>query len=202
MLFDLGKSVISKYNIQNFITSFDPIPFEQIKLSEQIMGEMVLVEGGIIGSPYHPKHAFYKFDKLGNEMHIFGERPVSDITYSDIEIVDAYRSVLTSNSIDKVAVCYYRTDLIEIYDKDGKLEKRIHGPEHSYPYYKGYTDGGMIYSKTIPGKSRDAYYSTVSVKENICVLFNGKDPDEAGYNILANRTFVFAWDGTPQKNMN
>ncbi|MDR1583520.1 MAG: TolB-like 6-bladed beta-propeller domain-containing protein [Prevotellaceae bacterium] len=199
MLFDLGKSIISKYNIRDFVDSSDPTPFEQIKLSEQIMGEMVLVEDGIIGSPYHPKHAFYKFDKSGNEMRIFGERPVSEITYSNIEIVDAYRSVLTSNSIDKVAVCYYWTDLIEIYDKDGKLKKRIHGPEHFYPYFKGYTDRGMIYTKTIPGKSRDAYYSPVSVGGNIFVLFNGKNPNEAGYNILAKRIFVFDWDGTPRK---
>jgi hypothetical protein len=199
MLFDLGKSIISKYNILDFMDSVDPSPFEQIKLSEGIMSEMVLVEDGIIGSPYHPEHAFYKFDKSGNEIRIFGERPVSDITYSNVEIVDAYRSVLTSNSIDKVAVCYYWTDLIEIYDKDGKLKKRIHGPDHFYPHFKGYTDGGMIYSKTIPGTSRDAYYSPVSVGENIFVLFNGKDPNEAGYNILADRIFVFGWDGTPRK---
>jgi hypothetical protein len=199
MLFDLGKSIISKYDIRDFVASSDPFPFEQIKLNEGIMSEMVLVEDGIIGSPYHPEYAFYKFDKSGNNVNSFGERPVSDITYSDIEIVSAYRAGLTSNSIDKVAVCYYWTDLIEIYAKDGKLEKRIHGPEHFYPHFKGFTEGGMIYSKTIPGQSRDAYYSPVSVGENIFVLFNGKDPDEAGYNILANRIFVFGWDGTPQK---
>lgn len=198
-LFDLGKSAISKYNVSDFVTSMTPSSYERIKLSEPIMSEVVLVEDGIIGSPYHPEYAYLKFDKSGNKIGTFGERPVSDITYSDIEIVDAYRSVLTSNRKDKVAVCYYWTDLLEIYDKSGKLEKRIHGPEHFYPHFQGYNDGGMMYSKTIPGKSRDAYYCPVSVGEQIFVLFNGKNPDKEGYNILADRIFVFGWDGTPHK---
>ena len=115
------------------------------------------------------------------------------------EIVEAYRPVLTSNLTDKVAVCYYWTDLIEIYDKEGKLDKRIHGPEHIYPHFEGHIDGEMSFSKTVPGRSRDAFYCPVSVGDNIFVLFNGKFPNEEGYNVLANQIFVFDWDGKPQK---
>lgn len=199
VIFDLGMSAISTYLMSDFVNSSTPSPYERIQLNEPIMSEVVLVEDGIIGSPYHPEYAYFKFDKAGNKIGAFGERPVSDITYSDIEIVDAYRSVLASNGRDKVAVFYYWTDLLEIYDKSGKLETRIHGPEHFYPHFQGYNDGGMIYSKTIPGKSRDAYYSPVSVGEQLFVLFNGKDPDQKNYTILADRILVFGWDGTPQK---
>lgn len=201
-LYDMGTSTISKFTISDFASSTDPTPYEQKTLSENILSEVIFLGDNIIGSPFHPQHPFYIFDKNGNKAGTFGAYPVSDISYSDAEKVSAYQSILTSNSVDKIAICYFWTDLIEIYTKEGVLENRIHGPEHFFPHFKEIKVEEATSSTTIPGISRDAYYSPVSVGEYIFVLFNGKYPGKLGYNILADQIFVFNWDGVPQRIYN
>lgn len=199
ILYDLGTSTVSKFDIGEFISSPKPMAYERFKLSEQIMGGIVIAGNQIIGSPYNPQYPFSKFDSKGNKTGTFGAYPESDITYSDIEITGAYYSGITSNPDGKVAVCYFWTDLIDIYNNDGTLEKRIHGPEHYYPRFEGVNDGNMSFSRAIPGKARDAYYYPTTVGEDFFVCFNGKTMEEEGYNINAGHIFVFGWDGTPKK---
>lgn len=55
--------------------------------------------------------------------------PNNNISYTDTEKLDAYYMNFISNGMNKFAICYCMTDLIEFYDFNGNLHKRIHGPE-------------------------------------------------------------------------
>lgn len=198
-IFDMGTSVISQFTIDEFITNPIPIPFKRIKLNEQVYGEVSLLGDEIIGSLYRAEYPLSVFDETGKQSKEFGSYPICDITYTNIEIRDAYRSIITTNQIDKVAVCHFWTDLIDIYNKNGVLEKRIHGPEHFLAHFKEYTDGNIITSRAEKGTYRDAFYSPTSVGDSFFVLYNGKFVDEKDYNLLATQIFVFGWDGTPEQ---
>lgn len=198
-IFDMGTSVISKFTLDEFLANPEPVPFQRIKLNEQIFSEVNLLGDEVIGSLYRPEYPLYIFDETGKQSKGFGSYPVCDITYSNVEIIDAYRSIVTTNQVDKVAVCHFWTDLIDIYNKEGVLEKRIHGPEHFQAHFKEYTDGNVITSRAEKGTYRDAFYSPVSVGDSFFVLYNGKFVEEKGYNLLATQIFVFGWDGSPEQ---
>lgn len=198
-IFDMGTSIISKFTLNEFITNPAPVPFQRIKLNEQVFSEVNLLDDKIIGSLYRPEYPLYVFDETGKQSSGFGSYPVCDITYTNVEIIDAYRSIVTTNQVDKVAVCHFWTDLIDIYNKEGILEKRIHGPECYLAHFKEHIDGNVVTSRAEKGTYRDAFYSPVSVGDSFFVLYNGKMVDEKGYNLLATQIFVFGWDGTPQQ---
>ena len=201
VIFDMATSILSKYSIAEFISNQEPIASERIKLTEQLFSGVSFLGKDMIGSMYRPEYPLYIFNSNGETIKEFGAYPVSDITYTDIEIIDAYRSVITTNLTDRVAVCHYFTDLIDIYNKEGALEKRIHGPEHIFPHFKEYVDGNIVSSKAVKGTYRDAFYSPVSVGEDFFVLYNGKSVEEKGYNLLAKEIFVFGWDGKPKQRI-
>lgn len=199
IIFDMITSIVSKYSIEEFINNPDPKAFEKIKIEEQVMSEINLLGNEMIGSLYRPEHPLYLFDKNGKKTKGFGAYPISNITYSDVEIVEAYRSIFTTNQNDKVAVCHFWTDLIDIYSKEGNLLKRLHGPKHIFPHFKEYNNGNIVTAKAERGTHQDAFYSPVNVGEDFFVLYNGKSLEEPEYNILSKQIFVFGWDGTPKQ---
>lgn len=198
-IFDMGTSLVSKFTIEEFLTNPEPKPFQQIRLDAQVFSEVSLLDNEIIGSLYKPESPLFLFNKDGQKVKEFGAYPISEITYTNVEIIDAYRSIITTNQKDKVAVCHFWTDLIDIYDKNGNLEKRLHGPEHFFPHFKEYIDGNVITTQPVKGTYKDAFYSPTSVGDEFFVLYNGKSLEEPGYNLLAKQIFVFNWDGTPQR---
>lgn len=198
-IFDMGTSLVSKFTIEEFSTNPNPNPFQQIKLDAQVFSEVSLLGDEFIGSLYRPESPLYLFNNKGEKVKEFGAYPISKITYTDVEIIDAYRSIITTNKKDKVAVCHFWSDLIDIYDKNGNLENRLHGPEHFFPHFKEYIEGNIITTQPVKGKYKDAFYSPISVGDEFFVLYNGKSLEEAGYNLLAKQIFVFSWNGIPKK---
>jgi hypothetical protein len=198
-VYDMMTTVVSRYVPKEFISNPVPTPVQQVKLSERIFSKMAFLGDHIIGSPYHPKYPFYLFSKNGEKTGTFASYPISGLTYSDVEIVEAYRADIVTNRNDKVAFCYNFTDLIEIYDKNGTLKKRIHGPGKFFPHFKEFTDGVMITAKPVEEKYRAAFYSPVNIGDHFFVLYNGRNIRDKGFTMLAQQILVFDWDGNPIK---
>ena len=199
-LYDMATSTVFSYSIPEFTLNADPIPARRYQLKESyIFSELAeLSNGQLVASTNKPEAPCYLFDKQGEKVKNLGEYPVGPEKYTDIERADAYRAILTSNNKDKIAVCHFFTDLIDIYNKEGKLEKRLFGPDHFYTRFTEYHDGKRIGSKPDPNNYRDAFYSPVSVDEHFFVLYNGKKVNGTDYNLLAKDIFVFDWNGTPK----
>lgn len=52
--------------------------------------------------------------------------------------------------------------MIDIYDQNGQLKKRIHGPEHSYAHFKEFPCGNVI-AATSDKDNIDAYFFPYNV---------------------------------------
>lgn len=199
--YDTVLSTIFRYSKDEFVNEIDPKPTEKIKLNEKVFGETAVINRGFVCSDYNPSYLFIRFNEEGNKVNDIGKYPNSHIEYTDYEKIEAFRFSFVTNKKDNIFVCYNWTDLIEIYNIDGSLKKRFHGPEKFYAHFKEFHDGNYISASHEKGKNRDAYFNPVVVHDEIFVLFSGKYIDEEGYNILANSILVFDWNGEPKKKM-
>ena len=196
------NSHVYTYSFEDFVTSSNVIPTSIVKLSESaFFSELSMLEKNYMGASYRPDAPCYMFGEDGVKIPTsFGAYPVGPQKYTDVEIVDAYRGILTTNSKDRFFLCHIFTDLIDFYDKGGKLIKRLHGPDYFYTSFSEYNDGMRIGSSPSGEYYRDAYYSPVCVDGRLFVLYNGKFVNRPGYNMLAKNVLVFDYDGNPLYN--
>lgn len=200
IIFDVATFTLFTYDTRDFILNENTLPLDRKKINLQAYGEIGLLSNGLVGSTYNPKNQFIKFDNDGNNIMEFGHYPiVTDLSYTDDEKLEAFKSSFATNMKDRIAVCYKWTDLIEIFDQNGELKKRIHGPEHSYAHFREFRNGNAIAAS--PDKdNKDAYFFPHNAGEDFFVLFSGKVLNSnATRQELPNRILVFNWDGTPQK---
>lgn len=197
-IIDMATSVIYKYDLLDFIENADTKPISKAKLEENINSGMQMLGDNIIGYPYFKKRQLYVFDMSGKKVDEFADFPNSTIDYTDMERTDAYYMGFASNGIDRVAICYYMTDLIDIYDSTGLLLKRMHGPEQFFSYFKEVHDEGGVTSKRVRGKNRDSYFSPKNAGDKLFVLYNGGYVDEENHSSSCKKMFSFSWDGVPQ----
>lgn len=196
------KSQVYTYSLMGFVDSSNVIPTTIVKLNEPaFFSELSMLGGNYIGSSYRPDAPCYMFEPDGKKVSVsFGTYPVGPEKYSDLEVVDAFRSISVTNGNDRVIICHMFTDLIDFYDKAGKLIKRLHGPEHYYTSFSEYNDGVRIGSSPSADYYRDAYYSPICVCDKLFVLYNGKFINKPGYNLLATNILVFDCNGNPLYN--
>lgn len=197
-LYDMMTSTVYTYTMEDFTNNPYTKPAKSYKLAENYMfSEMRALGDSLVCCSYRPDFPCYLFDANGKKTDGgIGNYPMD---YTELEVVDAFRGLLTTNGKDRIAVTHFFTDLIEIYNSKGDLLKRLVGPDHFYTRFVEFTDGNRIGSKPDPSYYRDAYYSPICMGDSFCVLYNGKFVNKPEYNLLADEIFVFGWDGIPQK---
>lgn len=198
-IYDVMTSIVYSYMINEFVANPSPMPSRKYKLSEaNFFSELASLGTNLVGVSYRPDIPCYLFDASGKKIEGgIGLYPVGPIKYTDLERVDAYRGILTSNGSDRLAISHFFTDLIDIYSDKGKLIKRLYGPEHFFTRFTEYNDGNRMGSRPDHNYYRDAFYSPVSVGDTFFVLYNGKFVNKPEYNLLAKDILVFSWDGIP-----
>lgn len=199
VLFDMVKSTLFEFSLEDLVKELAPVPLRKTRLDGKMLGEVRILDSHIVGSTYNPDFLFLDFDSLGNKRGQIGKYPVSDLNFSDSEKLKAYQFSFTTNHTDKTVICYNWSDLIDIYDENGELYKRIAGPQHFTSLFKEFHNGNVISARSVEGNRRDAYFNPVSVGDEFFVLFSGKSMDEEGYTILSDQIFVISWDGEPKK---
>lgn len=199
-LFDPMKSIIYIYSYDDFINSDNVSPSSQIQLNHiPYFGELSKLNDNLIGFSYEADAPCYVFDKTGKKLSkAFGDYPTGIMRqYSDLEIVNAYRSIVTTNGIDRVILGHMFTDLIDFYDGEGNLLKRLYGPDHFHTEFIEYKEGERIGSLPDGDYYRDAFYSPLCSDNKLYVLYNGKFVTEPNYNLLAEDILVFDLEGNP-----
>lgn len=198
-VYDAMTSTVYCFTIDEFVGTSSPKASRRYKLSEAyFFSELASLGTNLIGVSYRPDFPCYQFDAEGRKIDGgIGIYPEGPVKYTDLEKVDAYRGLLTSNGTDRFAVSCFFTDLIDIYSNTGELVKRLHGPEHFFTRFIEFNDGTRMGSRPDGNYYRDAFYSPVSVGDSFFVLYNGKFVNKPGYDLLAKDILVFGWDGTP-----
>ena len=200
LISDLIRSTVSAYNMEEFFKPDEPRYMQSISLQKPISGDVRLLEDKLIGDvSQNTSFLFYEFNHEGEIVDSIGHYPTANWEVTETEKKNMYSFAFTTNQQDRVAVCYNWTDLIDIYDKEGSLLNRLHGPLQFATHFKEFNDGRDHSSSRVKGQTRDAYFSPVHVGDEFWVLFSGKSEDEDGYSILAEQIFVFGWDGTPRR---
>ena len=200
LISDLIKSTVLEYSMEDFFKSGELQYTKFISLQKPISGEVRLLKDRLIGDvSRNTSFLFYEFNSEGEVVDSIGRYPEANWEITDVEKKNVYSFSFTTNQQDRIAVCYNWTDLIDIYDREGNLLNRIHGPRYFASHFEEFNDGKVNSSSRVKGETRDAYFSPVHVGDEFWVLFSGKSEDEDGYNMLAEQIFVFGWDGTPRK---
>ena len=195
---DLATSTVYRYSLQDFIDSKTPTPINRVKLEKQVFICAQQVNNDIYGYSYGTDKRLNKFDDAGKKVGELIDYPDSKKEYTDNEKMDAFYMKFINDGADKIALCHYMTDLIEIYDKNGVLQKSIHGPDHFLAHFKQRQDGPLG-SLPIKGMNRDAYMSPRNASNGFFVLYNGGYIDDLDHTSWCNNLFSFSWDGIPQK---
>lgn len=195
-IFDKNRKILSICDRQKFLKE-GSLNIKKSIVFEDFCNNIVLIpEKGFIASVFNMNNRrFALFNLDGDTICYKGEYlPLSNLQ-TNIEQMEGYVNEFTANSMgDKIFVSYKRTDLIEYYDSNMNLIKRLHGPEHFFP--EVHQVGDRI--KTNKGAERDAYSFPLSVGNNIFVLFSGKVFDPKNHDYLKDKILVFDWNGNPQ----
>ena len=199
-LYDPMTSNVFNYSLDVFVYSENVVPASRIKLNEKaLFSELATLENQYVSVSYRPDTPCYIFDAEGNKQDVsFGKYPMGPEEYSDLEVVNAFRAIPTSNKKDRVSVCHIFTDLIDFYNDKGELLKRMHGPDHFYTSFIEFNNGTTMGSKPNGDYYRDAFYSPVGTDDYLFVLYNGKFVNKPGHDLLAKNLLVFDWNGCPK----
>lgn len=201
-IMDMPTFTMFEYRDTDLIKEPEPEPIRRIRLKNSIFIDAEIVNDHIIGYFDDKHYQLNIFDLNGEEVNKIAQYPTPSIPLSDMEKKEVFYMNFTTDGVDKIAICYYMTDLIEIYGINGDLHKRIHGPEQFISRFKEYRDGEITGSSPVKGANRDAFFSPVNAGDVFFVLYNGGSLDDPGHSSSCNQLFSFSWDGIPQKIYN
>lgn len=160
-----------------------------------LMGDKLL----LISPMYNNNNLFTIFDSTGKYLTQGGAYP----DYPKIS--DKYRPLsYTINAVvksdnSKFALFYMETDLFEIYDNNGNLITKIHGPDRFYTKIEEVDNGNAFEARRIENTSRAAYDSCIECDDgNIWVAYSGKK-ELNSISTNFNYIYVYDWNGCPVK---
>lgn len=179
---DLSSAVLYSYAVSDFIENEVPVPVDKIKLEENVDGEMQVLNNHYLGYQYSKDAQLYLFEQSGKKAKALVGFPEKYAALPPEKRSDILQMGFVSNGQDRVAVTYYMTDLIEIYDTDGNLVKRMQGPEQ--------------FDYTATGK--DAFFSPKNGGDSFWVLYNGEERSKEGHKSSCSKLLSFSWDGVPR----
>ena len=136
------------------------------------------------------------FDESGRVLHRFAPCPDGGPAVDRLALYRAYefRPVPKSDDGSRIALFHKTTDLIELYDAEGRLLKRLHGPECFFPAVTLREQDGMARPSFVRGEARQAYMNPVERDGRLWVSYSGAPMEE--YDSFR-RLLVFDWDLNP-----
>ena len=159
LISDLIKSTVLEYSMEDFFKSGELQYTKFISLQKPISGEVRLLKDRLIGDvSRNTSFLFYEFNSEGEVVDSIGRYPEANWEITDVEKKNVYSFSFTTNQQDRIAVCYNWTDLIDIYDREGNLLNRIHGPRYFASHFEEFNDGKVNSSSRVKGETRDAYF--------------------------------------------
>lgn len=205
-LFDQSQRKLLEYSLPEFYLTETPVPSRTISLKEPSpYGTIILPTGKIIATTFNlERKRFSFFDMSGDLIENKAEYPDYNEELTEYEEIESFFCEMAlSTEMKKIVLSYKQTDLIEIYDFEGNLEKRIQGPEQFFPALKQKGSEDKIRVSPKKGVSRDAYFYPIIHNNEIWVSYSGKyfDPHQS-HAYLNKCIFVFDLKGNLVRQYN
>lgn len=199
---DLRKSTVHRYKRSDFIKNIAPSELmaeKVVRLQDPYSSLVSLPDSSFLTLAGDiRKKRISHYDKNGIFLETAGEFPTWQEELSPFELLEGFRANLVLSPDKKsVFLFYMQTDLIEQYDLQGELLKRLHGPEMFFPAVKQMSHGTNVHVSSVAGKSRDAYFSPLATGDKIYVLYSGEYFNPEKMNYLKKHLFVFDKAGKP-----
>ena len=198
-ILDKEKRAVSKCSLNiSSDTSYINI-LKKVDISEYADKAAILSDESIISVVLNPMmKRFCIFNNIGQLVNNFGEYPECNLDLTMYEKMEAFFcDFIINHEKQKIFMSYKQTDLIDIYNLEGQLIKRMHGPDVFLPFVKQEQNGDYIKVKSQYGKTRDAYFVPRSAKNEVFVLYSGRVYDRDIVSYLNNTILVFDWEGNP-----
>lgn len=200
-ILDMGKSIVYEYETADFINHSNPVPSRKIPFEKRAFIDAQQVANNLISYSYDLNNQLFVYDMDGKKVNEIAAIPTSKIPYTDIEKRDAFYMNFTSDNKDKIVISYCMTDLIEIYDLNGTLQHRLHGPEQFAAHFKEKHTDEVTTSSPEKNKNRDAYFSPRNAGDSFFVLYDGTYTDDDS-GMSCKQLFSFSWNGNPKNIYN
>ena len=194
---DQMSSSVVEYKFDKFIHNQEVDLIKRIALKKGIFGNVGILGDKFIAPAFQDKFLFNVYNTDGYLIDSIGVYPDPEIRATPMEKIQMFNFQFTTNTHDRIAVCYNWTDLIDIYDGEGKLLKRMHGPDHFISLFNERNNGNMTGALRVKDQNWDAYFLPVCVNNEIWVIYSGAKGLEKDFSDYRKRIFVFDWDGTP-----
>lgn len=202
---DMMGSYVMVYNKDSVCNEPKFPKGEKIRLEEPF-SDVVLLPGHqqFVTTDLNTEHkrlAYFSSD--GTFRKTTGTYPVFGTELSPLEQIEGYACEMVVDPLNSHIWLFYKsTDLIEIYDYDGALVKRMQGPDHFFPATKELSnENGIQKVSSVSGETRDAYFCPLYSGGKIYVLYSGRVYHEGQsiYSYLLDTILSFNSDGTPDK---
>ncbi len=198
-LFDKQLTKVVKFLVSSFSESdqVECIDFVRIK---NCMFDNVQWIGDVLvaNSLSTPDSRFVMYSREGTVLKDRVSMPDYGTELSTYAQAEAFLCKMCSYRDSILFLAYNNTDLIEKYDQNGLLLKRMHGPDGFFPDVNEARKGDMLQIVHTPGVARIGYESPVIVNDELWVLYSGKVFDPTIPNLfLMDEILVFDLDLNP-----
>ncbi len=148
-----------------------------------------------------PLKRFYVYDTTGRRMSEMGDYPYYGRVIPATAAVEVFNAWAGVNSKRRGFVLAYEyTDLIEFYDENGFLLKRIHGPHVFYPEFELKIVGNYQFMRRRYNKTRYAWQGRpLTNNDSLCLLYaEGRTVSKDDLESDHFKCVVFMdWEGKP-----
>ena len=197
---DNQKRAIYKYDINDFHKLTDNlIPQEKIVINDFFLN-LVYTDSGYVATVMNTtdKRLVF-FNSEGEKKFTTGEYPNYGKELTPIEKVEGFRSLFAiSHKYKRIYLFGLSTDLIEIYDFQGVLIKKIHGPDQVFPKVKEVRKGDGYGISGV--ESTFTFSSPLIIDDEIYVAYSGHQQDRNEHHPPRYNILVFDMDCNPLRN--
>jgi len=197
---DSQKRTIFKYDINDFHKSTDDIiPIEKVAVDD-FFSNLIYTDNGYVATTVNPNNKrLVFFNSKGEKEFTAGEYPYYGKELTAIEKMEGFLSVIAiSPKHQRIFLFGLSTDLIEIYDFQGVLIKKLHGPKQVFPQVKEVREGN-VYRISAVG-SIFTFSSPLIVDDEIYVSYSGHQHERNKDAPERNHILVFDMDCNPVRN--
>jgi len=196
--FDSQSKRVMQYTFDQFLSEGEIMPHSKITIDAAILRALVTEDKIFTNAFENPDFRFTIFDMEGQFVKNAGSMPDAGVTMTPYEKFESYSAnMVLSPDKRSVFVGYMQTDLIEIYDSEGSLKVRKHGPDGFFTARQEVRSENMA-QVVFEKEAREAYSWPTAFDDEIWVVYSGKmDDPSIQYNFLNNKIIVFDWKGNP-----
>jgi hypothetical protein len=196
---DIGKRVCYNYLLLDICLKDTFSHINSITVDDGFREAWVLPDNRVITLGLNQEYKrFSFFSPDGKLIKHTGEYPsMNNRKITFLEKVEGFTAQFTVDYEKKrIYVFYLSTDLLEIYDLEGNLIKRIHGPEQFFPVVRENRSDGQVIVSVDFIETRFSFINPIIVNDEIFVLYSGVNYDKNTQSI-ADFVLVYDTDGNP-----